>query len=110
MIVLATRLHQRAHILPEFLERRPPNEPPTIIDRMNRQVGSQRKGIGKSDQAVSEIRWGHFHDIELPDGLTLVVTEKRVRRSQSGAVGRADFWRVGADDRQLTVVDLQVLL
>jgi hypothetical protein len=52
----------------------------------------------------------HFHDIELPDGLTLVVTEKRVRRSQSGAEGRADLWRVGADDGQLTVVDRQVLL
>ena len=110
MIVLATRLHQRAHILPEFLERWPPNKPPTIIDRMDRQVRSQGKGIGKGDQAVSEIRWGHFHDIELPDGLTLVVTEKRIRRSQSGAEGRADFCRVGADDGQLTVVDLQVLL
>ena len=110
MIVLATGLHQRAHILPEFLERRPPNKPPTIVDRVDRQVRSQGKGIGKGDQAVSEIGWGYFYDIELPDGLTLVVTEKRISRSQSGAEGRADFWRVGADDSQLIVVDLQILL
>ncbi len=110
MIVLATRLHQRAHFLPEFLERRPPNKPPTIIDCVNRQVRSQRKGIGKGDQAVSEIRWGHFDDIELPDGLTLVVAEKRIGRSQSGAEGRADFWRIGANNSQFAVIDLQVLL
>ena len=110
MIVLATRLHQAAHISPEFLERRPSNKPPTVIDCVDGKVRSKGKGIRKGDQAVSEIGRGHFYDIELPDGLTLVVTEKRIRRSQSGAVGRADFWRVGADDGQLTVVDLQVLL
>ncbi len=110
MIVLATRLHHRAHILPKFLERRPPNKPPTIIDRMDRQIRSQGKGIGKRDQAVFEIRWGHFHNIELPDGLTLVVTEKRVCRSQSSAKGCAHFWWISADNGQLTVVDLQILL
>jgi hypothetical protein len=110
VIVLATRLHQRAHILPEFFERRPPNKPPTIINRVDRQVRSQGKGIGKSDQTVSEIRWGNFHDAELPDGMTLVVTEKRILRRQPGAESRADFWRIGADDGQLTIVDLQVLL
>ena len=71
MIVLAMRLHQ-AHILPaEFLQRWAPNKPPTIIDRMDCQVGTQGKGIGESDQAISEIRWSHFHYVELPDGLTL---------------------------------------
>ena len=48
--------------------------------------------------------------IWLPDGVTFVVTEKGICRSKSGAEGRADFWRVGADDGQLTVVDLQILL
>ena len=110
MIVLATRLNQRTHILPEFLERRPSNKPPAIIDRVDRQVRSKGKGVGKGDQAISEIRRGYFHDIELPDGLTLVVTEKRIRRSQSAAEGRAHFWRIRADDGQLAVVDLQVLL
>ena len=110
MIVLATRFHQRAHILPKFLERRPPNKPPSIVDRVDCQVRSQGKGIRKGDQAVFEIRWSDFHDIELPDGLTFVVTQKRKRRSQSSAEGCADFRRVGANCRQLTIVDLQVLL
>ena len=110
MIVRATHPHQRPQILPEFLERRPPNKPPTVIDRVDCQVRSQGKGIGKRDQAVFEIRCGHFHDIEWSDGLTLVVAEKRIRRSQSGAEGRADFWRIGAYDGQLTVIYLQVLL
>jgi hypothetical protein len=83
---------------------------PTSADAGTGGVRSQGKGIRKGDQAVFEIRWGHFYDIELPDGLTLVVTEKRIRRSQSGAEGRADFRRVGADDGQLTIVDLEVLL
>lgn len=77
---------------------------------MNRQVGSQGKGIWKGDQAVFEIRRSHFHDIELPYSLTLVVTKEGVRGSQSAAEGSADFWRVGADNGQLTVVDVQVLL
>ena len=110
MVILAIGLHQRSHILPEFLERRPSNKPPTVIDCVDGKVRSKGKGIRKGDQAVSEIRRGHFYDIELPDGLTLVVTEKRIRRRQSGAEGRADFWRVGADDSKLIVVDLQILL
>ncbi len=40
VIVLATRLHQRTQILPEFLERRPPDKPPTVIDGVDRQVRS----------------------------------------------------------------------
>ena len=110
MIVLATRFHQRAHILPKFLERRPPDKPPSIVDCVDCQVGSQRKSIRKRDQAVFEIRWGHFHDFELTDGLTLVVTEKGICGSQSGAEGSADFRRVGANRSQLAVVDLQILL
>jgi len=110
MIVLATRLHQRAHILPEFLERRPPYKPPAIIDRVDCEVRRQGKGIRERDQAVFEIRRGHFDDIELTDGPTLVVAEKCIRCGQSGAEGRADFRRVGANGDQLTVVDLQVLL
>lgn len=110
MIVSARSLHQRAHILPEFLERRPSNKPPAIIDRVDRQVRSKGKGVGKGHQAISEIRWGYFYDIELPDGLTPVVTEKRIGRIQSGAERRADFWRVRADDGQLIVIDLQILL
>ena len=110
MIVLAAGLHQRAHILPKFLERRPPNKPPTIIDRMDRQIRGQGESKGQGDQAVFEIWRGHFHDIELPDGAAFMVTEKCVGRSKPGAKGRTDFWRIGADDRQLAVVDLQVIL
>ncbi len=110
MIVGATCLHKRAQIFSEFLERRPPYKPPSIIDRVDREVGSQGKSIGKCNQPVSEIRRGHFHYIELPDGLTLVVTEKRIGRSQTGTERRADLGRVGAYDGQLTVVDLQVFL
>ncbi len=110
MIVLATRFHQRAHILPKFLERRPPNKPPSIVDRVDCQVRSQRESVRKCDQAVFEICWGHLHDFELTDGLTLVVTKKSICRSQSGAEGRTDFRRVGANSNQLAVVDLQVLL
>ena len=110
MVILAIGLHQRSHILPEFLQRRPSNEPPAIIDRMDRQVGSQGKGIGKRHQAVFEIGWCHFNDIELSDGLTLMITEKCERRSESGSEGRTDFGGIRTDDRQLSVVDLQVLL
>ena len=90
MVVLAICLHQRSHILPELLQRRPSNEPPTIVDRVDRQVGSQGKGIGKRDQAVFEIGRCHFDDIELSDGLTLMITEKCERRRQPGSEGRAD--------------------
>src|SRR2546422_11667756 len=76
-VVLATCLHKRAQILTEFRKRRPPNEPPTIINRVDRQVWSQGKRVGKCHEPIFEI-WGrHFHDIESPDRLTLVVTEKR---------------------------------
>jgi hypothetical protein len=110
VVVLAICLHQRAHILPEFLQRRPPNEPPPIVDRMDLQVGSQGKGIGQCHQAVFEIGRCDFDHVELSDGLTLVIAEKCERRSQSGSESRADFGRIRTDDRQLTVVDLQVFL
>ena len=68
------------------------------------------KSIGKRHQAVFEIGWCHFNRIELSDSPTLVITEKCERRSESGSEGRTDFCRIRTDDRQLTVVDLQVLL
>jgi hypothetical protein len=110
VIVLAARLHERAQILTELLERRSPDEPPPIIDRVNRQVRGQREGIGKCDQAVFEIGRCHFDHIELPDGLTLMVTEEGEGSAESGSEGRAHFCRVRTDDGKLTVVDLQILL
>jgi hypothetical protein len=77
---------------------------------MDHQIGSQGKGIGKCHQAVFEIGRCDFNDIELSDGLTFVIAEKGERRGESGSEGRADFGWIRTDDRQLTVVDLQVLL
>jgi hypothetical protein len=77
---------------------------------MDRQVGSQRKRIGKRHEAIFEIGRRHFHHIELPDGPTLVVTEKRKSGSEPGSEGRAHFGRICTDDGQLAVVDLQFLL
>ena len=53
---------------------------------------------------------GDFDDIELPDGLTFMVTEKGEGGAESDSEGRAHFCRVRTDDGELTVVDLQVLL
>jgi len=77
---------------------------------MDRQVGSQRKRIGQGHEPIFEIWRRHFHDIELPDGATLVVTEKSEGGAESSSEGRAHFGRICADDGQLAVIDLQVLL
>jgi hypothetical protein len=110
VVILAIGLHQRSHILPELLQRRSSNEPPTIVDRMDFQIWSQGKGIGKRNQAVFEIGRRHFNHIELSDGTTLVITEECKGRPEPCSEGRADVWWIGTDNCKLTVVDLQVLL
>lgn len=62
--------------------------------------------MGSRHQAVFEMRRGDFDDIELPEGPTPVVAEKREGGAETGAEGGAHFRRVGADDGQLAVVDL----
>ena len=110
MIVLAAGLHQCAQVLPEFLQRRTSNKPPTIIDGVDRQVWRQRKRIGERDQAIFEIGWGHLYDPELTNRLTLMIT-KNVYVAPS-PVRKAALTSGGSvlNNGQLAVIDLQVLL
>ncbi len=87
-----------------------PTPAPTVIDGVDGQVGLEGKGVGQRQETVFEVRRGHFNHVELPDGLSLVVAEKREGGIETGTERRENLGRVRADHGQLAVVDLQVIL
>src|SRR5262249_33542341 len=75
-VIGAALLQDRAQILAQLLERGPADEPPAVVDTMDRQVGMQREAIRHGDQAVLEARLRLLHDVELVDGSPLVIAEE----------------------------------
>jgi hypothetical protein len=59
---------------------------------------------------VFEVGWGDFDHVELPNRLPLMIAEKGEHGTESGAESSADFWRVGTDNGELAVVDLELIL
>lgn len=75
---------------------------------MDREVGRERKGVGDGDPPVLEAGRGQLDDVELADGAPLVVAEERDDgRAEARAERGGDLGRVGADDGDVAIVDLE---
>ena len=59
---------------------------------------------------MAESRRGGLDDVERGDGLPLMVAEEREGGAETGAECRGDLRRVRGDDRELAVVDGQLVL
>ncbi len=77
---------------------------------MNREVGQEREGVRHREDPVTESGRGHLDDVELGDGATLMIAQEGEGGAEAGAEGRRDLRRVGGDDRELAVVDGQLVL
>jgi hypothetical protein len=53
---------------------------------------------------------GDLHDVELLDGAAIVVAQEGERRAEPRAKRRGDLGRVSARDREMTVIDGQLVL
>lgn len=91
----------------QLVQGRPADVPITTVDVVHREVGHQRKGIGNSRNATALGSLGH---IELLDDFSFVVAEKMKLRAETRFECGANFRRVNADHRELTIVHRQFLL
>src|SRR5262245_44667136 len=109
LVVVARGLHERAEILADLLEGRPADVPPAVVNPMDLEIRRQRERVGNGDEPVLEAGRRHLDDVELPDRASLVVTQERDDRgAQASAKRGGDLGRVGADDGQMAIVDLEL--
>jgi hypothetical protein len=59
---------------------------------------------------VAESRRGDLDDVERGDGASLMIAQEREGGAETGAECRGDLRRVRGDDRELAVVDGQLVL
>jgi hypothetical protein len=59
---------------------------------------------------VAESRRGDLDDVERGDGAPLMIAQEREGGAETGAECRGDLRRVRGDDRELAVVDGQLVL
>ena len=103
-------LHHGTQVLAQFFKRRTPDEPPAVVDFVDRQVGSQGKGVRNGQQTVFGIRRCDLNNVELPNGFALMVAEKCKGSTHASPEGGTDLWRVSADHSEITVVHPQLIL
>jgi hypothetical protein len=77
---------------------------------VDRQIRAERERVGQRDQAVLEARGGLLDDVQLGDGPALVITQERERGAEARAERGGDLGRIGADNREVAVVDGQLVL
>ena len=76
---------------------------------MDREVGREREGVGDGYEPMLETGRGPLDDVELADRAPLVVAKERDGgRAETCAEGGGDLGRIGADDGEVAIVDLEL--
>src|ERR1041385_1575864 len=96
-----------AQIHSQLVQGRATEIPVPAIKVMDRKIGQQRKGVGHGSDTAALRCFGH---VEQLDHLAFLIAQERKTRPQPGTKRVVHFRRIHAHDRELAIVNRELLL